>query len=102
MPAKPHIALEEVPLPRQAPRKPWPALLVFLLTNAGTGALVGVALAAALVSTNAGGLRTLVMSTGEPLIPAVLLAVGFASLIGGLWAAAAVMLMPYPDKDEDR
>lgn len=70
-----------------------PKLVTFLLSRAAIGALVGVTVAATLVATNAGGLLDLMEATGDKIAPAALLAIGFASLGGSLWAGVCVMLM---------
>ncbi|MEQ1695482.1 MAG: hypothetical protein ABL901_06535 [Hyphomicrobiaceae bacterium] len=85
---------------RQAKKRrsePLPKLVVFLITRAATGALVGVAIAATLVATNTRGLRDLIEASTDQIAPALLLGVGFASLFGSLWAAVAVMLQLWDD-----
>jgi hypothetical protein len=74
-----------------------PPLVLFLIQQTVAGAALGVAFAGLLVAVDAGGLQTLIRESASPLVPLILLSVGFASLIGGLYAAAAVMLMPDDD-----
>ena len=74
-----------------------PPLVSFLLVQCAQGAALGAVFAGVLIAIDAGGLRTLVAATSNPLAPVVLLVVGFASLIGGLYAGVSIMLLP---KDE--
>lgn len=72
-------------------------LLAFLFGNAAIGSALGVAFAVLLIVVDAGGLRTLIGGSSEPWAPLALLIVGFATLIGGLYTAAAIMLLPKGD-----
>ncbi|MEQ1614783.1 MAG: hypothetical protein ABL904_18710 [Hyphomicrobiaceae bacterium] len=69
-------------------------LVFYVLTNAAIGALLGLLLAGVLMLTNAGGLGHLIHDTADPVTPVVLVLVGFATLFGGLYTAAAIMMMP--------
>lgn len=71
--------------------------LVYVLTNAAIGAALGMGLAAVLIFTNTGGLGRLIRDSADPVAPVLLVLVGFATLFGGAYAAAAIMLMP-PDQ----
>ena len=70
-----------------------PRTVTFLLTNAAIGAALGLVLGALLMLTNAGGLGSLIHDTADPVTPVVLVLIGFATLFGGLYTAAAIMLM---------
>jgi hypothetical protein len=84
--------------PHRTPRLP--VAVTFVLRNAAIGAALGVAVAAGLVATGAGGLRDLIRDAEDPVTPLVLLAAGFATLIGSLYTAAALMLVR-PNRDDD-
>lgn len=71
-----------------------PALVRYILRNAAIGAALGVALALLLVATDAAGLRSLMAESADPTTPMLLLAVGFATLFGGLYAGYAIMMLP--------
>ena len=68
-----------------------PRLIRLVLANALTGAVLGLASAAAVVSTNVGGLRELIALTDDPVAPLALLCIGFASVMASVVAGAAVM-----------
>lgn len=78
-----------------------PRLLAFVLGNAAIGAALGVAFALLLLAIDAAGLRTLIAGSSEPVAPVVLLLLGFATLIGALYTAAAIMLVPPGEDDDD-
>lgn len=61
------------------------------------GAFVGVALAAALIAMNVGGLYDLIAGAGDPVTPVLLFAAGCATMVGALWSAISVMLLPKLD-----
>jgi hypothetical protein len=71
--------------------------VVYVLTNAAIGASLGIALATVLIITNTGGLGHLIRDSADPVAPVLLVLVGFATLFGGTYTAAAIMLMP-PDQ----
>lgn len=73
-----------------------PSPIRFVLLNAAIGAVLGCLLAAALVYSNP-ALQALIAGSASPAVPIAMLLVGFASLVGGLYAGAAIMLMPYRD-----
>ncbi|MDZ4843425.1 MAG: hypothetical protein SH859_14970 [Hyphomicrobium aestuarii] len=74
-----------------------PKLVRFMLSHALVGALIGLAMAATLVSANVSGLRDLLMASNEPIVPTVLLATGFSTFIISVWVSAAVMLNWWDD-----
>jgi hypothetical protein len=55
-----------------------------MTVHAAIGCLVGVASGSALILTNAGGLKDLMMATGEPFIPMLVLNVSLASIFAML------------------
>ena len=75
-----------------------PRLLAFVLGNAAIGAALGVAFALLLIAVDAAGIRTLIAGSSEPVAPVALLLIGFATLIGSLYTAAAVMLVSPNDE----
>lgn len=75
-----------------------PRLLAFVLGNAAVGAALGVAFALLLLAVDVAGIRTLISGSSEPVAPVVLLFLGFATLIGSLYTAAAVMLVGPEDE----
>lgn len=79
-----------------------PPAVAFVLRNAAIGGAIGIAMAVALLLTDAGGLRSLITQAHDPLAPLLLLAVGFATLIGGLYTAAALMMLRGGDDDAGR
>lgn len=85
--------------PKFAPPKfdPMHRLVLYVLGNAAIGAFIGLALAGLLMLTNAGGLGRLIQDSAEPVAPVLLVLVGFATLFGGLYTGAAIMMMP-PDQ----
>lgn len=72
-----------------------PNVVTFLLVNAAVGAVIGIALASALVYANVAGLRDLIGTSSDSLIPLMLILVGFATTFGGLYTATAVMLIEH-------
>lgn len=78
----------------------WPKLLRFLAINAAIGAALGAVFAVVLIVTNTGGIGDLILRTSDPVSPVLLFVVGFATLIGGLYTASAVMLVPWKKKSE--
>lgn len=82
-------------------REPLPKLLHFLAVNSATGAALGTVFAIVLMLTNVGGLADLIGETSNPVVPIVLMIVGFATLIGGLYTGSAVMLLPWEKTDSD-
>ncbi len=71
-----------------------PPIVRFILGNAAVGAVLGGALAAALVYTDTYGLQSLIRNSSDPVTPVVMIIVGFATLIGGLYTGAAIMRLP--------
>ena len=50
-----------------------------------------------MIAFNAGGLFDLIAGAGDQVTPVFLFCAGFATLVGALWAAMAVMLLPWHD-----
>ncbi len=85
------------------PAKGWaslPRAVRFVLFNVGVGSLIGAAFGLLLIATDAGGLRSLIADSSDPVTPVLLVIGGFASLIGGLYVGAAIMRMPAKDEDD--
>lgn len=80
---------------RAADGHSWPELLRFLAVNTAVGTALGAGFAVLLLVTNTAGLGDLVAATSDPVTPVILFVVGFATLIGGLYAGSAVMLLPW-------
>jgi hypothetical protein len=76
---------------RRPARQPT-ALVRFVLIQALVGSLLGVATACAMLLTNTADLRSLILKSDDVLTPLIMLLVGFAITIGGLYVASAVML----------
>jgi hypothetical protein len=74
-----------------------PRAVKFVLTNAALGSLIGGMVGALLIYTNVSGLFTLIEQSSDPVTPIVLMVAGFSSLIGGLYAGAAIMRLPPGD-----
>lgn len=75
-----------------------PILLRFLAQNAMIGSVLGVVFAGVLVWSSCGKLLELIVECSDPLVPTVMLTIGFATLIGGLYTGSAIMLLPYEDE----
>lgn len=75
----------------------WPRAVRLVTRNWVMGAGLGVLVAGGMIATNTCNLRTLIYDTSDSLTPVLLLAGGFATLFGGLVAAAAVMRLPYDE-----
>lgn len=78
-------------------RPGWPKLLHFLAVNTAVGAALGALFALLLLWTNTAGLADLIQGTSDRVTPVILFVVGFSTLIGGLYAGSAVMLLPWDD-----
>ncbi len=74
-----------------------PQLVRFVLENSLVGALYGAATAGGFLLANIAGLGELVSSSAQPLIPALMLFVGFGITIGSAYVGAVIMLLPYDD-----
>jgi hypothetical protein len=83
---------------RRTHRLPWLARLI--IRSWVIGCAIGVAVAGAFVWSDATMLGSLIRATEQPVIAFLLLAFGFATLIGGLYAASAIMLLPYHAEDD--
>lgn len=71
-----------------------PGLPGFIIRSWAIGAAIGMGLASGLLLTDAGGLRSLLSQNANPFAALFLLAGGFSTLFGGLYAATAIMLLP--------
>ena len=90
--------------PEQTPeeaRKDHRQMLIFLAVNAAAGALLGVLAALAIIWLDIGGLGTRVAHAANPVLPALLLIVPFATVFGGVVVASAIITMPYEKKFKD-
>jgi hypothetical protein len=72
-----------------------PQLVRFVLQHSLVGALYGAATAGAFLLADAFGLGELVSTSSQPLIPALMLFVGFGTTIGSAYVGAVIMLLPY-------
>lgn len=77
-----------------------PRVVAFILRSCAVGTGLGAGLAVALVLSDAGGMGTLIASSSEPVVPLVLFAAGFATLIGSLYAGSAIMTLPREAQDD--
>ena len=71
-----------------------PQLVAFIVRSWAIGGAIGGGLAAVLVLTDTGHLRTLIHGTSSPWAAILLLVFGFATLFAALYAATAIMLLP--------
>jgi hypothetical protein len=78
-----------------------PRLIRFLLVNCAIGVAGGWTLLAALLATDTGGIRTLILNEASPGVPIILLAAGFAITFGSAAMGAAVMAMRPGDHSDD-
>ena len=90
--------IERGPLPRARFRLP--GIVAFILRSGAVGAAGGAVLAAAFLAGDVAGLGTLVAGASDPVSPVLLLGLGFATLIGSLYAGAAIMLLPAEADDQ--
>ncbi len=63
-----------------------------------TGAVLGAAFAAVLIATNTVGLRDLIQQSSTASVAVPLFMAGFATVVGGLYSAASVMLIASQDR----
>ncbi len=77
-----------------------PPLVTHLLRTAAVGAFLGSFLALGFILTNAAGLGRLIAESATPVPALLLLFIGFTTLIGGLYTAASIMMMPRDKSDE--
>ena len=75
---------------KQLPGKP-PDLVQQLGLHAAIGGAAGIAIASLLVLINAGGLKELLLATGEPFVPLLIIEISFASLFATLQVSLAIM-----------
>jgi hypothetical protein len=71
-----------------------PPLVTHILRSAAIGSALGVVFAGLLLASDVGGIRSLLSAAGEGFAAVALLAVGFATLFGSLYAGAAIMTLP--------
>ena len=75
-----------------------PSLASFVVVRWGVGAMLGAVFAVLLVVTNAGGLHDLIWQSQDAIVAIALLVFGFTTLIAGLYAGAAIMLLSARDE----
>jgi hypothetical protein len=83
---------------RVGPAARLPSVARLVVRGWAVGAGLGALFAVLLVLTNAGGLRDLIRQSPDAITPVALLVFGFATLIAGLYSAAAVMLLSSKDE----
>jgi len=66
-------------------------LLTLMGLHAAEGSAAGIAIAALLVLLNAGGVKNLMLATGEPYVALIFFLLSFASIVATLDVAVAVM-----------
>lgn len=76
-------------------------MLIQLALNAAGGALIGVLAAVAIIWLDIAGLGTRIGRASNPIIPALLLIIPFASVFGGVVAASFIISLPYKKKFRD-
>ena len=77
-------------------------MMRFLALNALAGALIGLAVAGAILWFDIGGLGVLVARSANPVLPVLLLAGPLAITFAATVAGSAIMLMPYSRKFSDK
>jgi len=83
--------------PEAARRDHW-QMLRYMAVNALYGALVGAAVAGALIWINVGAVGTHIARSTSPLLATALVVIPFALLFGGAAAASSIALLPYRRK----
>lgn len=63
----------------------------FIVANAAVGALLGMAMAGAMLLTDTFGLLTLIRYSSDPITPVAMLMAGFAITIGQAFVGTAIM-----------
>ena len=76
-----------------------PGIVTYLLRTAAIGALIGMAVAALLIVTDAAGMGTMIRDSQAPFAPVALLLLGFATLIGSLYTGTSIMMLPCDTHD---
>jgi hypothetical protein len=71
-----------------------PFLVRFVLRHSLLGYLYGAAIAGAFLLSNLGGVRDLIATSAQPIVPAIMLFSAFAITIGSAYVGAAIMLLP--------
>ncbi|ASY65376.1 Biotin carboxyl carrier protein of Propionyl-CoA carboxylase (plasmid) [Sinorhizobium sojae CCBAU 05684] len=80
--------------PEAARRDHW-QMLRYMAVNALYGALVGAAVAGALIWLNIGAVGTHIVRSTNPLLATAIVIIPFALLFGGAVAASSIALLPY-------
>ncbi|NRP72476.1 hypothetical protein ILFOPFJJ_03374 [Ensifer psoraleae] len=88
---------EPIMTPEAARRDHW-QMLRYLATNALYGALVGAAVAGALIWLNIGAVGTHIARSSSPFLAAAMVVAPFALLFGGAVVASSIALLPYRRK----
>ncbi|MCB1522180.1 MAG: hypothetical protein KDJ37_16640 [Hyphomicrobiaceae bacterium] len=88
--------------PRSIPGDGQPQrLLTFLALHTALGAALGIAFAAVLVLANVAGIKDLLQSSSEPVVPMILFFASFALTFGSIVVGIAVMSLPLETEDDD-
>ena len=66
-------------------------LITLMGLHAAEGSAAGIAIASLLVLFNAGGVKDLILATGEPYVPLTFFVLSFASIVATVDVAVAVM-----------
>jgi hypothetical protein len=81
--------------PSPEPKRRLPTLLRFLALNMALGAAIGVAFASVVVLSNTAGLKDLIATSSEPLLPLFLLLFFNALTFAGITMGVAIMRLPW-------
>jgi hypothetical protein len=76
-----------------------PELLRYLAIHCAIGVAAGLTFLAALMIIDLAGLRTLIWTSSNPLLPLGVLAAGLSFTFGGVAMAAAVMMLPGEEEE---
>jgi hypothetical protein len=76
-------------------------MLRFLAVNTALGMAIGLAIFAALLGLDTGGIASRIAHAENPILPLVVIGVPFCLTFGGAVAASAIMLLPYRRKFDD-
>jgi tetrahydromethanopterin S-methyltransferase subunit E len=76
-----------------------PELLKFLALHCAIGVAAGMVFLAGLIIVDLAGLRTLIWTSANPILPLALLAAGLSITFGGVAMAGAVMMLPSREDD---
>lgn len=75
-----------------------PRIVLLIMRSSAAGMGLGLLMVVGLVGTDAAGLWTLIAGSSDPIAPIALLALGFSTLFGSLYAGAAIMRLPYDER----